>query len=437
LGKAKSFCRPVDALDVALSKPDFYFLHICLNTVYSKRDMKSSPSESPPISERMGVYIHIPFCRGKCPYCDFVSHWIDRLNQDTRREILDGVRKELGLWLDRLPDLRTKPIDSVYFGGGTPSLLEPLEIQRILTAVEEAFDFRGYDLYGGPEITVECNPGSTELGALNGFREVGVNRASLGVQSFRDEKLRALGRRHDREDALRAVRHIQSAGFPSWSMDLIYGAPGDRLSDWLQDIEETLSLRPPHVSVYGMTIHEGTPFHEARRRRKIRLPDDDTQREMYLAARRALREAGYVHYEISNYALPGHESRHNRLYWNMAEYLGLGVSAHSYLAGRRHMNPNDLDTWLGRLRDNQLPAEDDEGVSLRSLRGERIMLSLRQTEGVSLSWLNAQLGCDFRVEYATEIEELTLSGLIETTEDKAHLTEEGMLLSDTVFLTFF
>ncbi|MFP4579112.1 MAG: radical SAM family heme chaperone HemW [Candidatus Sumerlaeia bacterium] len=398
-------------------------------------DSHSRP-ETPPES-RFGVYIHVPFCLSKCGYCDFLSLPLSKISSDYRARFAETIRREWLLWREAFPFLSETPIDSIYFGGGTPSILEPAEIAAILREIEMDHPVRGFVEYGGAEITLECNPGTIERARLEAFQAAGVNRISLGVQGFKQRTLENLGRAHCASDSEKAIRAIRDAGFASWAMDLIYGVPESNLESWREELNRTLEIRPPHLSVYGLTLHEGTGMMAEYESGRLRLPDDETQRDMFLLARKMLREAGYRHYEISNYALPGHESRHNRLYWTMAQYLGLGPGAHSYLDGSRYMNSDDLEQWRKDISRGERAAEKDLESSQRSRRGECIMLALRQCEGVCLDWLNRVLDCDFQTEYATEIALCVDRGHLRIRDGHVSLTEEGLLFSDSVFLEFF
>ncbi|HNY28286.1 MAG TPA: radical SAM family heme chaperone HemW [Candidatus Sumerlaeota bacterium] len=393
-------------------------------------------------ARRFGLYLHVPFCLSKCPYCDFVSFSPEVLDETGREALIRALEDELTVALRAFPELRGRALDTVYFGGGTPSLLEPGVLAHLLDLAHGVF--RCADL----EVTLECNPVTAQMDRLAAFQAAGVNRISLGVQSFDPETLRRLGRRHSAEDSREACRRVRELGFRSWGLDLIFGTPlpsedhsvpdsQSVLNGFERDLETAITHRPPHLSVYGMTLHEGTPFHDRYGAGQLTLPDEETQRDLFLLARRRLTAAGWRHYEISNYAWPGHESRHNTLYWSGGEYLGLGVSAHSCFAGRRRANPADAAAYLDRVRKGQYPAEAETQPCERSLRGERIMLALRQVEGVAVADLDRSLGCDFRKTYSQELVRLCGNGLLQLDGERVALTEEGLLLSDSVFEEFF
>ncbi|MBN1867599.1 coproporphyrinogen III oxidase family protein [Candidatus Sumerlaeota bacterium] len=413
-----------------------------------------------PVAE-FGLYFHVPLCQAKCEYCDFVSWPVEALGPGKRGRIVRALEREIDLAVARHKVLRGRPLDTIYFGGGTPSLLQPAEVERLVRRALKVFEPRGFERssWDDPsergsdaqaadartagdsartvEITLECNPTSARGPRIEEYARAGVNRISLGVQSFDAGVLRALGRTHSPDEARHAIHSIHAGGFPTWGLDLIFGAPGSSVESWGRDLDEAVAHGPPHISVYGLTLHKGTRLHERHARGEIDLPDEETQREMFLAARRRLCDAGWHHYEISNYARPGHHSRHNSLYWNGGEYLGIGVGAHSHLAGRRYANPEGLDEYLEATEGARHPGVEEPAPSLRSRRAERIMLALRQCDGADPHRLSRDLGCDFVSEYARETGRLSESGLLSVSTHNLRLTEEGLLLSDTVFEEFF
>ncbi|NQU42963.1 radical SAM family heme chaperone HemW [bacterium] len=381
-----------------------------------------------------GVYLHIPFCVRKCPYCDFVSWSVKELASPLRNRTIEALHLEIRAAFQRFPHLRNKALASIYLGGGTPSLLDPQEVHRLISSVlEESKTPLSPDI----EITLECNPASGETTRLAAFQIAGVNRISLGAQSFQDRVLEALGRAHSAEDVFKTVDAIRDENFSSWGLDLIFSAPGSSLEEWRRDLAQAIAVHPPHLSIYGLTLHEGTPFFQDFSRGLLDLPPEEAQREMFLAARQLMTEAGYNHYEISNYALPGHHSRHNSLYWDLSEYLGLGVAAHSFVSGVRYANSRDLETHLSRTESDERTMEAETPPSLRSRRAERIMLALRRCEGIEIERLDRWLGCDFQKEYAPEILQLIAQDWLRIEKGRTDLTLEGLLMSDRAFEEFF
>ena len=345
-----------------------------------------------------GVYVHVPFCRRRCDYCAFAT-WDARPHLVT--DYVAGLRREI----DAAVVAGLSPAASVFFGGGTPSLLSAVQVEAILAPLP---------LVPGAEITMECNPETVDVQALVGYREVGVTRISLGAQSLVDRVLVALGRTHDARAVVDAARAVASVGFESWNLDLIYGTVGETLDDWRHTLEVAVGLCSDHVSAYGLTVEPGTPLASDR----ARFPDDDDQADKYLAAEEALSTAGLVNYEISNWARPGHESRHNRCYWSQGDYRGFGCAAHSHQGGRRWWNVRTPERYLALLHAGA-PVEaagehlDDDGRRLEGLQ-----LSLRTAAGVPV---------DALVEDG-------LDGLVERHHDRRVLTVAGRLLANEVAL---
>lgn len=355
----------------------------------------------------VGVYIHVPFCRRKCPYCDFYSLTFDDVAADAYTEAV-------------LRAIRTQPYgdftaDTVYFGGGTPSLLGAERIGRILNALTTTPD---------AEITVEANPASTLPEALTELRDCGVNRISLGVQSMQAGELRSLGRPHSPDDARRAITAAAEAGFDDISADVMLAIPGQSRSSLAATIAELADLPVNHISAYLLKIEENTPFFAQKER--LALPDEDETAELYLECVGLLERQGFSQYEISNFARDGNVSRHNLRYWRCEEYLGVGPSAHSYMSGRRFFLPRDLDGFMSADEPFSLAADDGEGGSFE----EQIMLRLRLSEGIDISRL--RLSTESAERLLTKALELAAAGLVRVNGDNIALTPEGFLLSNSV-----
>ncbi|MCX7017297.1 MAG: radical SAM family heme chaperone HemW [Candidatus Sumerlaeota bacterium] len=380
----------------------------------------------------LGLYIHYPFCLAKCPYCDFYSVGRDAEESSHAARYFTALERELALWLESAPALRGRALTSVYFGGGTPSLASPAAIDRVVRAVREAFVL-------GPdaEITLEANPGASDGERFEGYRRAGVNRLSIGVQSFSAAELLALGRVHSPDEARSALAAARQAGFANLGADLIFGIPGQTLADFQRNLEELLSFRPEHASIYGLTVYEGTPFEARRKAGTLPLPSDDEQAEMFLFARRRITEAGYLHYEISNYARPGFESCHNSLYWNGGDWIGLGPSAHSSLAGERSENPRSVVEWLQSVESGALALRPEEKPTPQAEVGEFVMLGLRQSCGVSLSRLLRRFGDGALRRAEPLFRQLAADGFVHQTADGFALTERGLLLADSIMARFF
>lgn len=332
-----------------------------------------------------GLYFHIPFCRSKCPYCDFFS--VDRQDgvpADYVDQMLVHLQREAGtgLW--------SEPFATVFFGGGTPSLLEPKEVERILAAV-----LRLFKVSEDVEISLEANPGTVDAERLAGFRSAGINRVNFGIQSLNTQHLRRLGRIHSADDARQVVRYARRAGFTNVGIDLMFALPGQSEADFIGELSEVLDLAPEHLSLYGLTIEETTPFYHWHRSGDLDLPDEETSRSMFVAADRMLTEAGFVHYEISNYARPGRECRHNLGYWGRHPCLGVGAGAHSLLDkewGERWAVPGDLPAYAVALAGGEGPLRFLEDFDGRGAMAETLYLGLRTAMGVDEAAFRRRFG---------------------------------------------
>ncbi len=319
----------------------------------------------------LGLYIHIPFCRAKCIYCDFYSLPRAEGQMDA---YVSALTAQLAAWRERAADYT---VDTVYFGGGTPSYLGPDRLCRLLDTV-----FQNYRVAPGAEITLEANPDSAQdVSALRRLREAGFTRLSLGMQSADDAELRRIGRVHTHVQTVRAVENARAAGFDNLSLDLIYGLPEQNLERWAANLDAALALAPEHLSCYGLKVEEGTPLFA--RRERFTLPDDDAQADMYLYTVDALARRGYGQYEISNFCRPGRASRHNSRYWTLTEYLGFGPGAHSDFGGERFALARDLDAYLA----GHAVYSERSAPSARERETERVMLALRTARGVAANTL--------------------------------------------------
>ena len=318
----------------------------------------------------LGLYIHVPFCRSKCQYCDFYSMATkdDKLIDGYLDAVCDHI-KEAG---ELAPGYK---VDSVYFGGGTPTFFGADGMAIILTTIR-----RNFDVDNNAEITFEANPDSVSDRLLHRLRAEGFNRVSLGIQSDDDEMLKKLGRPHTYSQAVAAYPKIRKAGFKNVSVDLMYGLPGQDLLDWQETLDNVMRLMPEHISCYALKVEEGTPFWEYRD--MLNLPDDDTQAEMYLTAVEALRSRGFRQYEISNFARKNLVSRHNMKYWTGGEYLGFGPAASSDFAGKRFTLKRDLQAYIAGIRDGGDIMEEMEEIPMRERAGEYLMLRLRTSQGI-------------------------------------------------------
>ena len=365
----------------------------------------------------LGLYIHIPFCKAKCAYCDFYSLAHSEEKMDAYTAALLRHLEEVA------PRAAGMQVDTVYFGGGTPSYLGPARLIRILQTVQ-----RRYDVARDAEITLEANPDSAgDWRALRKLRRAGFNRLSLGVQSTDDELLRRIGRVHTYEQVQQAVTAARKAKLTNLSLDLIYGLPGQTMEDWQRTLADAVALGPEHLSCYGLKLEEGTPLWQ--QRQALTLPDDDAQAEMYLYTVAALSEAGYGQYEISNFARAGRESRHNLKYWRMQEYAGFGPGAHSDFGGVRYGYVRDLDAYIaGRL---VLAEAETDGTLARDF--EYVMLSLRTAEGIDRRTFENRYRQRFEAMERLFVQ-YEQAGLAQRTEGGWRLTPRGFLVSNSIIV---
>ena len=368
----------------------------------------------------LGIYIHVPFCRSKCQYCDFYSltgkHDCDF---DGYMEAVCAHIREAG------PQAPDHIVDTVYFGGGTPSFFGAEGMAAILTAIRKSFD-----VSPTAEITFEANPDSVNDRLLKRLRSEGFNRVSLGIQCDDDDILKRLGRPHTYEQAVKAVNLIRKRGFRNLSVDLMYGLPGQRLSDWEQTLQHVLKLKPEHISCYGLKVEENTPLYECKE--FYNLADDDTQADMYLSALKILKEHGYRQYEISNFCRKGHVSRHNLKYWTGGEYLGFGPDASSDFGGRRFAMVRDLQAYVEGIASNGAVIREMQEVAPRERAGEYLMMRLRTVSGIDPAVYEKIHLLPFKpLEKA--LQECKERGLAQKTYDgRWHLTPEGFLISNSI-----
>ncbi|QQS32329.1 MAG: radical SAM family heme chaperone HemW [Acidobacteriota bacterium] len=367
-----------------------------------------------------GVYLHIPFCKSRCSYCDFATD-VYRSSDAVERYVA-ALCAEVGTtcgsgWLNA-------DIDTIYFGGGTPSLLEPEQVEKIINSVSSVFSVAECH-----EITMEMNPATVTPEKLAAYRELGVNRASFGVQTFNDRDLKLLARGHDANDARQTYRMLRDAGFTNISFDLIAGLPGQTMHDWQRNLDEAVAMSPEHISLYLLEIHESTPLAEQVRSGRRTPIDDELAAEMYEVMLDRLAAAGYAQYEISNFAKPGFESRHNTKYWALKPVFGFGVSAHSFNGSERYANERDTAKYVEMIEASGSAETYREQIDLAS---ETAFLGLRLTEGIEIAVYQEKFGIDL-VKMTASLAE---KGLIETSAGRVRLTRRGMLFSNEVFAEF-
>jgi oxygen-independent coproporphyrinogen-3 oxidase len=339
-----------------------------------------------------------------------------------------GLRQEICSW----NTVERQPVDTIYFGGGTPSLLAPAQLQTLLEEV-----YTRFDVMAGAEVTLEINPGSATPATLAEFRRLGVNRASFGAQTFDDRELARLGRSHSVDDTRRTFRYLRAAGFDNVSFDLIAGLPGQTMTAWQRNLDESFLLRPEHLSFYLLEVHQGTPLANHIKTGLQPEPDEDLAAEMYAVMLERAGGAGYDHYEISNLCLPGYESRHNTKYWTAAPYYGFGCSAHSYDGEtRRWANERDVLRYLELIEGKDSPIATVQELKSAELRAEAAFLGMRLMRGLDARQYAARFGVDLRLEHADELARFEAAGLIELSGDLIRLTKAGALLSNEVFAAF-
>ena len=369
------------------------------------------------MADKLGIYIHIPFCRSKCDYCDFYSlaGRDDRMDQ-YQKALLSHIRETAPLAQDF-------PVDTIYIGGGTPSYYGAKRLKELLGVVHKL-----YKVEKDAEVTVECNPDSVDVKSLKILRKAGVNRLSMGMQSANACELERIHRIHTPQQVNEAATAARKAGFTNLSLDLIYGLPGQTMDSWKDTVEHALSLIPQHLSCYGLKVEEGTPL-AARVAQGEVLPDDDQQADLYLWTVGRLERAGYPQYEISNFAKPGFASRHNLRYWLTQPYIGFGPGAHSDFGGRRYSFVRDLDAYIQGVLQGGDIIDESEIIPKRERCGEYLMLRLRTVQGINEQEYRSTYFMDFAPLQA-RLEQFRAQGWAEQTDGRWHFTPKGFLLSN-------
>ena len=436
------------------------------------------------MSTTLGIYIHIPFCKSKCPYCDFNSYPLATVPEE---RYTSALLKELESRFKDECILTEKVVETIYIGGGTPSVIKSRHVKNILKEISGLFN-----LADDAEVTIEINPATVDINKLNEYLKCGINRLSIGIQSFSDMTLKTLGRIHNAGDAVNTYEDARRVGFKNIGIDLIFGVPCQNIDMWVSDIEKAISIRPEHISIYGLTIEDGTEFHRMQKMGEITLPDEDSYILMYETAVRRLKEAGYDHYEISNFAIPDYYSRHNMRYWERLDYLGIGAGAHTCLCsenvllhlpaphtnplplkashpnglsagqttakltrfsspfashelvkvsddgwGQRMWNEKDVSCYMDKIRRYGTAIDGIEKITKGEAISECIFLGLRQVRGIKGKEFYRRFGLFPEEMYHKVINELKTNGMIEAEGDDIRLTARGIAISDTVFSAFF
>lgn len=373
----------------------------------------------------LGLYIHIPFCVKKCAYCDFLS-WSG--NKEQREEYVRALEQEILSYKNYAEDYQ---VSTLYFGGGTPSVLEGEQMERIMKAIRQTFQIEKK-----AEITLEMNPGTALREKLDLYRQLGINRLSMGIQSVKNENLKLLGRIHTYEDFLESYHMARDAGFDNISGDLISSLPGQTLAEWKEELEILMETPLEHISVYQLIIEEETEFYKKYGEHEELLPDEETSREIYLWTGKYLRERGFSQYEISNYARAGRESKHNLRYWERKDYLGLGLGAASMIHNMRMSNTRDWKKYMAYCRDPRKIREEVEFLEEPRQMEEFMFLGLRKTRGVSRKEFRRIFGKDLNLVYEKTLEKYLKNGMLQESGDKVFLSEKGILLSNQIFADF-
>ncbi len=369
-----------------------------------------------------GIYIHIPFCKSRCSYCDFATD-VYRNN--------DGVEKYVNALCTEITDhrpLTTNHFDTIYFGGGTPSLLTANQLEKIINSI-----YAKFSIASKIEFTLEMNPATVTLEKLQDFKKLGVNRASFGVQTFDDRALKILARGHDANDARKTFELLRQANFDNISFDLIAGLPNQTLQNWEDNLNQALDLQPEHLSLYLLEIHEATPLAEQIRSKRQPLPDEDLAAEMYELMQAKVAKVGYEQYEISNFCKPNFESKHNNKYWLCEPVLAFGVSAHSFDGKTRWANERDTNKYVQMIENNESTIVYNEEIDLAS---EFVFLNLRLMKGLNLVEYQERFSIDLQTKFAEDLKYLAEAELITFENNHLKLTKKGIVYSNEVFAVF-
>ena len=366
-----------------------------------------------------GIYIHIPFCKQRCNYCAFYSSTLYNIKE----EYTDAVCKELQI---RKGYISCEEVKTIYFGGGTPSTLPITLLQKICNTI-----YTHYNVCKDAEVTIECNPDDLTEEFLAQLRSLPFNRISMGVQSFDDTQLKRLGRRHNADKACQAVRNARMAGYKNISIDLMFALPGSTNTEWEQTINKALSLNPEHISAYNLMYEEDTPMHRALQRGDIDELSEEENLEQFQILIKKIKEAGYRHYEISNFAIPGHESRHNSSYWNDSTYMGCGAAAHSYNGKSREWNVADIKEYIKGI-ESGVRNYEIEHLTEEERYNDTILTRLRTADGIPLKWMEEKFSAELNRHMLTSAQKPIECDNLKKTDEMLSLTEKGIFISDSV-----
>lgn len=377
----------------------------------------------------LGIYIHMPFCKQKCYYCDFVSY----SNKCSEvKEYIESLKKEIEEF-----DFSNYKVTSIYIGGGTPSYIDSIYIVEILSELKEKLKCNLIE-FKDIEITIEVNPGTVDTKKLNDYKKLGINRLSIGLQSTKNDILKKIGRIHTYQEFLEIYKLARETGFKNINIDLMIGIPGQKIGDLKNTLQDIIKLEPEHISVYSLIIEENTPIEKMLENGEIKLPDEDLERNMYWYVKNTLELNGYNHYEISNFAKLGKESRHNLNCWNQEEYIGFGVAAHSYLNGIRFSNTINVEEYIQHIENNRKEEniQIEESQSLEDKKNEFMMLGFRKIQGVDIARFKEKFIDNPIFLYRENLNKLVEEGLIEVDLNHIKLTNKGIDLANLVFEEF-
>ncbi|KPU27923.1 coproporphyrinogen III oxidase [Caloranaerobacter sp. TR13] len=370
----------------------------------------------------LGIYIHIPFCISKCFYCDFNSY-TDK--SYIIEDYIKYLKKEIDLYSVELKDYKVK---TIFIGGGTPSSIDSKFLCDIVNHI-----YKKFDISTSIEFTIEANPKTLNKYKLNDYKNLGINRISLGLQSFNDNLLKSIGRIHTAKDFLESYDLIRKFGFDNVNIDVMFNLPGQTIEDVVDTLKKVIALKTEHISFYSLKIEEGTLFYKLYNESRLNLPDEDIERDMYYKGIELLEDNNFIHYEISNFAKPGYECKHNLIYWNVKPYLGLGLSAHSNINSKRWSNFGDFKRYFKCLNEDSLPIEESEKIDIEMEMAEFMILGLRLIKGIKKSDFKNRFGLNVEDIYGSQLKSLEDKGLIENKEEYIRLTKRGIDLSNLVF----
>lgn len=376
--------------------------------------------------KELGIYIHIPFCIQKCYYCDFISY----ANKEEKIEAyIQALKKEI----EEESKQKEGEVTTIYFGGGTPSLLKSNHIQEVIETIR-----RHYKVVETAEITIEVNPGTVKEEALKEYKQMGINRLSIGLQSTKNKLLKQIGRIHTYEEFLTCYELARKAGFRNINVDLMLGLPNQTLQDVMESVQEVIQLEPEHISLYSLILEENTPLQAMIEKKIYSLPEEELERKMYWRTKQLLEKNKYHHYEISNFAKEGYESKHNVNCWSQKEYLGFGIAAHSYFNHKRYCNTDSIEEYIENLEQNKIERNRTiwEIQSQEEKKKEYMLLGLRKIEGVSIQEFKNQFIENPLYTFHKELEKLVNEELIEVNLDQIQLTNKGLDFANLVWEEF-